>query len=88
MTLHEFDAYVELLKFHDWFYDYSDDHQVWATGNARDRRLRSEAQSQPLLKEALAIWERFVHNTDRGEEAIAARDAAINEIRTELLITA
>lgn len=88
MTLHEFDAYVEMLRKQDWFHNYSDDHRVWATGNAMEKLLFEMAAADSFYKEALAIWKRFVFDTDRGKEAIAARDAALNEIRTELLITA
>lgn len=88
MTLHEFNAYVEMLKSHDWFYAYSDDHRVWATGNAVEKVLFEMAAKDSFYKEALAIWKRSIFNTDRGKEAIAARDAALNEIRTELLIAA
>lgn len=88
MTLEAFDDYVRLLKFHDWYYDDSDDHMVWTKGNRYEKSLEARAKSNPFMGRALAIWKRYVHNTDRGKEAIAARDAAINEIRTELLITA
>lgn len=34
----EQDNYRKLLKSHDWYYDYSDDHSVWKRGvAARDR---------------------------------------------------
>lgn len=30
------DEYIERLKHHDWFYDYTDDHRVWTLGR-KDR---------------------------------------------------
>ena len=33
----------ELLKTHDWTFDFSDDHSVWTRGNEERERLRSLA---------------------------------------------
>jgi len=33
--------YIKLLKSHDWYYDYSDDHSVWKRGVAARDRLRA-----------------------------------------------
>lgn len=31
------EQYIAALKAHDWYYDYSDDHQAWLKGN--DQRV-------------------------------------------------
>ena len=34
----------DLLKSHDWYYQYSDDHRVWSSGNALDTRIRKKLE--------------------------------------------
>jgi len=38
-----FTTFHQLLKSHDWFFDFSDDHSVWQRGLAERERLRSIA---------------------------------------------
>lgn len=33
------DEYIELLQTHDWYFEYSDDHKVWARGQKQQQRL-------------------------------------------------
>lgn len=42
MTL---DEYIQALKKHDWYFEWSDDHRMWQAGNAQLKALR-EAQRQ------------------------------------------
>lgn len=43
--------YEELLKAHDWYYQYSDDHSAWRRGQSSISRLRQMAkQSEEHLK--------------------------------------
>jgi hypothetical protein len=37
-----------MLKNHDWYYDFSDDHEVWKAGNANIRLLRAIAETKQL----------------------------------------
>jgi hypothetical protein len=37
------EEYIELLKKHDWYYEFSDDHRVWAAGHASAKHLSSLA---------------------------------------------
>ena len=41
-----------LLQFHDWYYDYSDDHSAWCRG--RDQRAAINAEQRRLIAERLA----------------------------------
>ena len=33
------DQYIKVLKQHDWFYEYSDDHRVWDKGRGKRHEL-------------------------------------------------
>lgn len=37
--------YYEMLKRHDWYFDFSDDHKVWEEGIANIRLLRAIAEA-------------------------------------------
>lgn len=39
------DRYRQLLRSHDWSYDYSDDHRVWKRGQTQRDELESLAKS-------------------------------------------
>lgn len=52
----EMDAYINLLRSHDWFYDYSDDHSVWKRG--REQRNKLEAMAMRLDPER-SIWRQY-----------------------------
>lgn len=41
----EQENYIKLLKSHDWYYDYSDDHSVWRRGSEAHSRLRGLQKS-------------------------------------------
>lgn len=44
-TIHD---YINHLKYHDWFFQYSDDHSVWTRGNrARQQLLREQKELDP-----------------------------------------
>ena len=49
----EEENYVRLLKSHDWYYDYSDDHSVWRRGNEAHSRLRG---IQKTIDPTYAHW--------------------------------
>ena len=53
-----------LLQFHDWYYQYSDDHSVWTRGqrendaiNAEQRRLIHEVKVPE--EEVMALTEKY-----------------------------
>ena len=53
-----------LLQFHDWFYDYSDDHSVWSRGqrendaiNAEQHRLIHEVKVP--VEEVMALTDKY-----------------------------
>ena len=42
------------LKYHDWFYDYSDDHSVWTRGREQRKDLQNTANTLVRTKQATA----------------------------------
>ncbi len=43
--------YLKLLKGHDWYYQYSDDHSVWKRGSEAAQRLITLAKNDAKLKD-------------------------------------
>lgn len=50
------DKYVDMLKSHDWYYDYSDDHSVWRKGSDAHKQLRYMAD---ILDPDHKIWDKY-----------------------------
>ena len=57
-----------LLQFHDWYYDYSDDHSVWSRGqrendaiNAEQHRLIHEVKVP--IEEILELTHKYAPKT-------------------------
>lgn len=43
------DEYTQALQKHDWYFEYSDDHNVWKKGNEAAKKLRAaQTQLDPL----------------------------------------
>jgi len=40
----ELKSYYIMLKAHDWYFEYSDDHSVWTAGSDEQTRLREISQ--------------------------------------------
>jgi hypothetical protein len=42
---------IEMLRNHDWYFEYSDDHKVWQRGTAQRAAINAEAErlGQPAL---------------------------------------
>ena len=53
MTLEE---YENLLKNHDWYYQYSDNHGIWKTGQMEQELI---LQYQPLLDPDKKIFNKY-----------------------------
>ena len=52
-----------LLAFHDWYYDYSDDHSQWCRG--RDQRAAINNEQRRVVAEGLATQEEVTALTDK-----------------------
>lgn len=49
----DIEKYVEHLEYHDWYFNYSDDHRVWSAGNDAQHVLRAE---QKRLDPDFYLW--------------------------------
>ena len=47
----------ELLKWHDWFYDYSDDHRAYQWGHDNQIQIEKELDNLGRTKKAMEIYE-------------------------------
>lgn len=50
------DDYRKQLQFHDWFYDYSDDHRMWQRGSEQRRQID---QMQRNIDPDYSIWNSY-----------------------------
>lgn len=60
-----------LLKSHDWFYDYSDDSRVWRRGESERMRIeqlmKKLASESPEQKEKVKkLWTEIVPKSENG----------------------
>lgn len=79
LTLEDFQSYVQALRYHDWNYEFSDDHSVWKAGRANARLLKSRANEDSLLMRAYQLWQ--YPNAPQNLAGLALRDAQLNLIR-------
>jgi len=78
-TLKDFQSYVQALKYHDWNYEFSDDHSVWKAGRANEKKLRAQASTDTLLMHTFACWADFMSRS-QGLKERTQRDAYIASI--------
>ena len=65
MTEEELKEFYKRLEWHDWTYQYSDDHSVWRRGNQKERELMSIAQKD---KRAEVLFEGYRSYMFKGAE--------------------
>lgn len=57
--------FYDILSQHDWYYQYSDDHNVWKRGQEESSRIRQILQVEHprsyQLRELYNQWVRFVN---------------------------
>ena len=42
--------YFKQLRYHDWYYSYSDDHRVWKAGSANSDLIRDKSKENVTYK--------------------------------------
>lgn len=52
----EIQKYEDMLKFHDWYFEWSDDHRVWSKGNINWKILQEKQKKLDLTFE---IWNKY-----------------------------
>lgn len=70
ITAEEFDAYVNLLKGHDWFYEYSDDYSVWRAGQKSQEELYRKSNQSYELGEAYSAYSKWIYDGRKGESPL------------------
>lgn len=43
------EEFLKMLKAHDWYYQYSDDHRVWSKGRAESQAIFAAMKANPEL---------------------------------------
>ena len=54
--------YYNILKTHDWYYMYSDDHRVWTSGERVMQYILEIAKQSEAHANLLASFEEYVFN--------------------------
>ena len=49
----------ELLKFHDWYYEYSDDHNVWLKGNKQSKVIKDKMKELGNTQEVKDLYNKY-----------------------------
>jgi hypothetical protein len=52
--------YYEALQKHDWYYEYSDDHSVWANGSENYHKLFRDSTKSKQHEELWDSYQRYV----------------------------
>ena len=55
------EEYFDMLKRHDWFYEYSDDHSVWQKGQSAKAELQSLAKTNDQFAIMLADYNSYIN---------------------------
>lgn len=87
-TAHQIDEYVNQLKAHDWFYDYSDDHTVWVAGRESANKLSGKALSHEIYNQVYRMWCDTVFNRENYTDVVTHRNAFVQGIKNQLMLLA
>lgn len=82
-TLKDFQIYAQALQHHDWTHEFSDDHSVWKRGNANEKVLRDQANTNALFMQAFTCWTDCM-KTDNSLHHRNQRDAHIEMLSSSL----
>lgn len=83
MQLKEYDS---LLAKHDWYYNYSDDYSVWATGDRNYEHLREISKLSDQHLKLFQAWGRLYFSGEPFETPVFSRDD-LNRVRDSVLRT-
>lgn len=67
IQINDLREYWTALRHHDWHFNYSDDHQVWLKGNAKDGELRKWSEHSPEHK---TLWDAFKLWSENPKSAV------------------
>ena len=69
MDDNELKEYYRQLTFHDWFYEYSDDHSVWQRGSDKERQLMSDARKDKRAEQLFEAYRNYMFKGGDKPEA-------------------
>ena len=84
LTVEQFDAYIVKLQKHNWYYDFSDDNNVWKRGKEVRKELLDDAAQHKILQQAFIAWEKFVFTSGARSKALLELENAISKLRGEI----
>lgn len=61
-------SFEDMLKKHDWFYNYSDDHNAWRAGKDNLASLRKKAEEHQIYRNAFNIWETYMFYSKKTQK--------------------
>ena len=86
-TPYQIDEFVNQLKAHDWFYEFSDDHSVWISGRKSANKLSAKALSHGVYDSIYRNWADTVFNRANYQDVVAHRNAFIEEVKAAVRST-
>ena len=72
--------YLDELRRHDWYYNYSDDHSVWTKGRNNAHRLQAIAAEGGILGKIYEDYSKWVF-MDRSERENTPEPTLVNYIK-------
>jgi hypothetical protein len=90
VSLADFSEYAKQCRFHDWYYDFSDDGNVWRRGNLERAKLEAQSTLDRAYKAVFQVWHAAHYNARAGfsqfGEGCTGEEAEglVAELRTKL----
>lgn len=84
-TEHQIDEFVNMLKAHDWFYDYSDDHQAWTSGRQQANKIAGKALSHEVYDRIYQMWVETVQKRDKFTDPVTYRKDFVDGVKASLI---
>ena len=82
-TLEQLNAYIDRLNQHDWYFDYSDDGNVWRRGNERRAQLVQHAQTHDIYQQSYNDWASYKYDRILKDTL----DNRMDELRLQITTT-
>ena len=59
-TLEELQAFYDKCRYHDWYYEYADDHRSYSSGRASKAELQRKCGEHPKYKDIYTEWQTYM----------------------------
>jgi hypothetical protein len=77
------EQFIDMLRNHDWYYQYSDDGSVYRAGDKQYQLIVIAKRGNPLFQRIYEIWA----DHKRLHTPLEVRDQLVAEAQVEALIT-